>query len=119
MHRPVFDIIAANAYNDRMHQVFALVNPAVHAKRAAERGEMQASVAAKICWRDRIAAIVTESELLAADTSIGEVERAIMYMTATKARSTHYSKADNGKGGIEPGWVIIADGYRAGPAGDH
>lgn len=119
MTLPALDMAALKIFNDRMHAVFALVDPRTHALRAAARGEMQASVAAKTSWRDRIAVVVTDSELAAIETTIGEVERAITYMTATNARSTHYSKADNGKGGIEPGWVIIADGYRAGPAGDH
>jgi hypothetical protein len=72
-------------------------------------------------WKDRIHAIVTDDELEAANVTISDVEEAIMHYTATIPRVTR----ERIKGTLRvtyvdglPGYMVQADGYRAGPAGD-
>jgi hypothetical protein len=66
-------------------------------------------------WKDQIAAVVTDRELEAAGVTIEQVNDAIEFFTATTALTTREKIGT----GAEPGYLILADGYRAGPAGDH
>lgn len=66
-------------------------------------------------WKARIAALVTDTQLAAAGVTIDQVNAAIEFYTATKPTTTREKIAPTG----EPGYLVLADGYRAGPAGDY
>ena len=59
-------------------------------------------------WKAPIDAVVPLTE---ADTTIEAIE----FYTATKARILRWQFMEDGRAGVH----IQADGYRAGPAGDH
>jgi hypothetical protein len=114
-------IEATAAALDRMNRAFALVCPKRHAEELAERGMIPASAAAAKSWRDRIAATVTDEMLAEAGVTIDDVALAVEFFTATRARITREQI-----GGFAwvwfledgmPGYLVFADGYRAGPAG--
>lgn len=73
-------------------------------------------------WKDPIHALVTDDALQAAGVTIADVEAAIIHYTATVATVTREvigaTTAVTYIGGA-PGYMVIADGYRRGPAGDH
>lgn len=105
-----------------MDRAFALVCPSEHAKELAARGMISEADAAKVTWRDRIAAVVTDDMLVAHGLTISDVAAAIEFFTATKAEISRERIA-----GLSwvyflqetPGYLVTADGYRRGPAGDH
>lgn len=99
-----------------LSKAFDLVCPAKHAQALVEQGKLSAENAAQVSWRDRIAALVTDSALVAAGVDVSMVCQAVAHYTATEARVSRHviSKAD---GSTEPGYLVQAAGYRAGPAG--
>ena len=103
----------------RMHEVFKLVDPAAKAAKLADAGKISHEDAKRVDWRDQIACMLFDSELEAAHATIDEVEQAIKFMTATDAVVSHHAVCRTWDAHEEPGWLIIAPGYRAGPAGDH
>lgn len=103
-----------------MTAAFSLVCPATHAAALAAMGMISGKDAASVSWKDRIAAIVTVDDLANAGVTIGEVVQAIEFFTATspvvsqeKVIQTHFVRY---VGEPQDGFLVIADGYRAGPA---
>lgn len=109
---------------DKMARAFDLVNPAIKAKSYADAGLISQEDAAAVSWKRQIADIVLDSELAVANVTIDDVGRAVEFYTATKASITRTSV------GMMPldevpsptprmGYLVMALGYSAGPAGDH
>jgi hypothetical protein len=103
---------------DKLGTAFDLVTPAPNAAVMALYGVKSL----RGDWKDRIHAIVTDDDLAAAGVTIADVEEAVIHYTATIARVTR----ERIKGttlvtylDVVPGYLVMADGYRAGPAGDH
>lgn len=110
-------------FNARMLEIFNLVCPAEEAKRLAAAGVFSADDVAQVSWKGPIAALVTDEELLAADVTVSELADAVQYMTATRATCERIQIGqriceDYHVEATRPGWLITADGYAAGPAGD-
>lgn len=106
----------------KLQRAFDLVDPSAHAKRLAALGLIPAEVAKGASWKDQIAEIVTDRDLETAGVTIDDVREAIAFYTATEATITRHQigrlYADVFDPPI-PGYLVLADGYRAGPAGDH
>jgi hypothetical protein len=101
----------------KLSRAFDLVTPAPNPELCALYG----LTGGRRDWKDRIHAIVTDDELEAANVTIADVEEAIAHYTATIPRVTR----ERIKGTLRvtyidgcPGYMVQADGYRAGPAGD-
>jgi hypothetical protein len=110
----------------KLEKAFALVCPAEHAKKLAAAGVLSAADAGRASWKDPISALVLESELRVGGVSIDDVVEAIRFYTATEptftAERIGHRAGDSARFIMEPsrpGWWVRADGYRAGPAGDH
>lgn len=100
----------SDAHHKRMMLAFSLVDPGLYAKRLAERGLIPTEAAERVSWRDRIAALVRKDEIEKAGVTVGEIAESVRYFTATEPRIE-----TDPAGSV----LVIADGYRAGPAGDH
>lgn len=72
-------------------------------------------------WRDQIDALVTDSDLEAAGVTIEQVAEAVAHFTATDARIERFECIGSRQGESfaepQPGYLVQAIGYRAGPAG--
>lgn len=99
----------------KMRRAFDLVCPRAHALKLAEQGLIPREVAEQVSWKGAIGALVTEAELRAADVTIADVADAVDFFTATTARVSAERIATEG-GGEQPGYLVIAAGYYAGPA---
>lgn len=103
---------------NHMRTAFDLVNPAHLVRELIDRGILPKTVDAD--WRAPIAVMVTDEQLSAAGVSIDDVIDAVAFFTACKAQVSRERIA-----GLpwvsfleaKPGWLVIADGYRNGPAG--
>jgi hypothetical protein len=98
-------------------RAFALVCPVTRAHALGLSDEQIAG--ARITWRDPIASLVTDTQLDEAGVTIGDVVEAVAFYTATAAT---VSRERIGRiGSVDhcgaPGWLVLAAGYRAGPAG--
>lgn len=114
-----------DATQAKLDAAFALVCPRTHALMLASKGIISAADAETVSWKDPIATLVLDEELAAAGVTIDDVSFAVAAMTATDATITRemigMRAGDDVKhrGGGRPGYLVIAKGYRAGPAGDH
>ena len=72
----------------KLAAAFALVCPAEHAKKLAAAGVISAESASRVSWRDRIGALVLDSELAAEGLTIADVCAAVEFYTATEATAT-------------------------------
>jgi hypothetical protein len=102
-----------------LSKAFALVCPAT---RAAALASAYALDGYSAHWKDPIRAVVTDIELEATGVTIADVERAIMHYTSTTAKVTReIVKSTSFATYLAPvgAYTVFADGYRAGPAGDH
>jgi hypothetical protein len=104
----------------KLSTAFDLVNPAIKMAEMALLDPRLASWAAKASWKDEIAELLTDDDLAAAGVTIEDVREAIVFYTATEAKITRETIGgargehfDEGK----PGYLVIAKGYRKGPAG--
>lgn len=106
---------------EAMKRAFEMVCPKAHAMRLVKVGLLTAENAAQVTWRDRIAAVVTDKELAEAGVSIEQVKEAIGFYTATVAEVTRERIAAGSwrtkNKRSEMGYLVLAAGYRAGPAG--
>lgn len=99
-----------------MEIAFVLVNPAERAMSLAEAGYPGVSAS----WRDPIAAVITDEELESRGITIQDVRDSVEFYTATEATITREQiKSTPLVSYLEPisGYLVIAKGYRAGPAG--
>lgn len=108
--------------DEKMAKAFALVCPLKCAERLVKAGWLSEENLKKVSWRDRIAAVVTDAELAEAGVTIAEVREAVAFYTATEASVSRERIAKTlpnkrGKTKNELGYLVMADGYRAGPAG--
>ena len=94
-------------------KAFELVDPSIIAKRLADTGKVPAKYAAHVTWRDRIVAIVTDADLASAGVTIEQIKESIVFFTATRPTVTRERIAPQNV----PGYLVLADGYRNGPAG--
>ena len=103
-----------------LDRAFKFVCPAEHARRLAAKGLLGAQDAASVSWKDPICSLVTERDLAAAGLTIDDIVEAVMFYTATPAvvRAAQIGSDDCGVKFNEPvsGWMVMADGYSAGPA---
>jgi hypothetical protein len=104
----------------KLSTAFDLVNPAIKMAEMAQRDPRLASWAAKASWKDEIADLVSDETLAAAGVTIEDVREAIEFYTATEAKITR--EQIGGEHGVhydppKPGYLVIAKGYRKGPAG--
>jgi len=97
----------------RHARAFAFVDPSERVKQYVKSGQLTAEQAARVTWKDRICSIVTEADLAAQGLGIDDVARAIEFYTATIAKVTIERIAPTN----ELGYLVLADGYRNGPAG--
>lgn len=101
---------------------FDLVCPAKHARLLADRGIISASAAATVTWKAPIGALILDVELADAGLSIDDVIEAIEFYTATRAtvqRAPIGRRSAQSDGDGRMGYLVTADGYARGPAGDH
>lgn len=112
-------ILAASKtpHQERMERAFALVSPDLHAKRLG----YASSELGLVSWKDPIAALVPQSELDASGVTIQDVAEAVEFFTATTASITAEKIGRIGSRDFRgaPGFLVLADGYCMGPAGDH
>jgi hypothetical protein len=105
-----------------LSKAFDVVCPAKHAALLAASGMIPASAAASKCWKDAIASVVTVDDLANAGVTIEEVAEAIEFYTATKATITSEKVVQTlfvrYVGEPVDAFLVLADGYRRGPAGD-
>jgi len=104
MHRQGFIILSMNtapAAKQTHETAFSLVDPS--------------KLHPGLSWKDRIAALVTDAQLTAAGVTIEQVNASIAFFTATMPTTTREKIGTS----EEPGYLVLAKGYRAGPAGDH
>ncbi len=104
----------------KLSKAFKLVDPGERAKFLAAVGLISEAAASRHSWRDEIAALVLDSDLVAAGVTTDDIREAVAYYTATEATITterigglshvHFLEA-------VPGYFVRAKGYRAGPAG--
>ena len=111
---------ARSVEQEKHSRAFAFVCPGEHARRLAEVGYITESDAARHSWRDPICELVLTADLEAQGLTIADVESAIRFYTATEPTvtaeqigSTPFVNFLNG----QPGFLVVAAGYRAGPAG--
>ena len=103
-----------------LSNAFALVDPSqVRARWAARDPRVAAMKPAS--WRDPINTLVLDLDLAAAGVTIQDVEEAVLHYTATEAAITRYpaiwGRAGETFGDPLPAFLVLAPGYRAGPAG--
>ena len=101
----------------KLARAFDLISPAPNPELCALYG----LTGSRGDWKDPIFALVTDDELTAAEVTISDVEEAIIHYTATVPRVTR----ERIKGTLRisyvdgcSGYMVQAEGYRAGPAGD-
>ena len=107
-------------YQNTMRRAFQLVNPAVHAQELARRGIVSQEAADKQDWKGEIAIAITLETIESAGLTIAQIEDSIPFMTATRAQILPADIAGEPWVcylGSRPGFLILADGYRKGPAG--
>lgn len=110
------------SHRARMTTAFDLVCPGKHARELAARGMISPEIAERFTWRERIAATVLEEDLDAAGLTLADVIEAVEFFTATSPTVEEANVASEAwVSFITPrrGFLILADGYRLGPAGDH
>lgn len=112
--------VRQHLHGETMRRAFHLVNPAAHAQELARRGLISQEAADAQDWRGEIACTVTLEELEAHQLTIQNVIDSVAHMTATVARVT--PATIKGEPWItyidaKPGFLVLADGYRKGPAG--
>ena len=101
----------------KLARAFDLISPAPNPELCALYG----LTGVRGDWKDPIWALVMDAELVAADVTIADVEEAIIHYTATVPRvSREVIKGTLRVTYVDglPGYMVQADGYRAGPAGD-
>lgn len=103
-----------------MQRAFHLVNPAAQAQELARRGLISQEAADRQDWRGEIAIALTLEAIEAEGLTLQNVEDSILFMTGTVANVIPAQIA--GEAWISylkprPGFLILADGYRKGPAG--
>lgn len=112
---------AATTSETALSAAFDLVCPRKCLERWAARDQrITRAMVESRSWRDQISALVTDADLAAAGVTIEQVAEAVAHYTATSARITRQQIA--GRAGETfaeplPGYLVLADGYRAGPAG--
>lgn len=109
-----------NAFQNTMQRAFHLVNPAAQAQELARRGLISQEAADRQDWRGEIAIALTLEAIEAEGLTLQNVEDSILFMTGTVANVIPAQIA--GEAWISylkprPGFLILADGYRKGPAG--
>lgn len=114
-----------NAQAETHRRAFDLVCPRKYAAKLAAAGIISRAEAAAVSWKEQIAALVLRSELVAAGVTIQDVAAAVEFYTATKAMVSaeriglRAHEIDQKVRAGRLGYLVMADGYAAGPAGDH
>lgn len=105
-----------------MKAAFDLVCPRANAERLVAQMPQHAEVLANVTWKDAICALVTDEDMVVAGVTIEQVRDAVVFYTATVPRIDRHQIAGTPWARFEtpkPGYLVRADGYRMGPAGDH
>ena len=107
---------------EKFATAFELVCPAKHAVALAKAGLISAACAATVTWKAPIGALILDVEIEAAGLTIDDVRDAIEFYTATKAttrRAPIGKRSGQCDGEGRMGYLVTAEGYAKGPAGDH
>ncbi len=110
-----------NELQDRMQAAFNLVCPAEHVRQLIKCGALPVSADGCASWKDPICALVLDEDLTAKGITIDEVKESIVFFTATEATVTREKIGGTVTERFsEPkdGYLVRAEGYRRGPAGD-
>ena len=106
---------ATETLRSTMERAFDLVDPAMRATALLGHSNHGKT------WKDPICSLLPQSELDSAGVTIEQVAEAIAFYTATEAGIS--AEKIGRVGAVDhhgaPGYLVMADGYRRGPAGDH